>query len=294
VSSPVQVVDLATGGPIGAAVPTYTHAAAVTRHNGRTLLVGTSDTVIREWDLATGEPLPVTMSGHTKDVAAVAVGTVDGRDVVASTSYDNTLRRWDLETGEPIGEPTAIAGPPTMLSVLAVAGRTAVVPSTLSLSSPPRAWDLATGAPIGRPLPDRPLGHIVLGVTGNRLVEVVDATYLDGSYATQPKGTQRLTILDLTGGGALGDVTIALPDGYYPTVVGVTDVSGRPILVLMVGSEVRLYDLRTGAAVGGPLTGHEDQVLTAMPFTAAGRSYLLTRSVDRSVRLWDLTARVGA
>jgi serine/threonine-protein kinase len=292
VSSPVQVVDLATGGPIGAAVPTYTHAAAVTRHNGRTLLVGTSDTVIREWDLATGEPLPATMSGHTKDVAAVAVGTVDGRDVVASTSYDRTLRRWDLETGTPVGEPITIAGPASDLSVVSVGGRPLLVTTSLGFT-PPQGWDLATGAPIGRPLPDRLSDQIVLGVAGGRLLEAAEANYLDGTYAATP-GVLRLRILDLIRGGTFAEVTITLPAGSFPTIAAITEVTGRPILVLKVGSEVRLYDLRTGAAVGGPLTGHEDKVLTAMPFTAAGRSYLLTRSVDRSVRLWDLTGRVGA
>jgi hypothetical protein len=35
-------------------------------------------------------------------------------------------------------------------------------------------------------------------------------------------------------------------------------------------------------------------VLTVQAFTAAGRSHLVSRGADRSVGLWDLTARVGS
>jgi serine/threonine-protein kinase len=295
VAAPVQVLDPATGEPIGAAIDEYVHAAAVTRHGDRALVV-TADaqaSVMRVWDLATGEPLPTTMSGHSAEIGSLVVATVDGRDVVASLSYDKTVRRWDLETGAPIGEPMPLddssISTPDKLQVVPVDGRPMLVAS--GLSGQPVAWDLASGAQVSAPQPAA--STATPGVVGGRLVELADAEELDGTYDTPP-GRERLRLLDMLTGAPLGEVTRELPtDTQYSTISAVIEVAGRPLGAATEGARVRLYDLRSGAPVGD-LTGHEGDVLTVQAFTAGGRAYLVTRAADRAVRLWDLTARVGS
>jgi hypothetical protein len=295
VAAPVEVLDPATGEPIGAAVDEYVGAAAVTRHGDRTLMV-TADShaaVMRVWDLATGEALPTTMSGHSATIRSLVVGAVDGRDVVASLSFDNTVRRWDLETGAPIGDPIPLddsnISTPDRLQVVPVDGRPLLVACG---SGQPVAWDLASGAQVSAP---QPVGSSVYlpGVIAGRLVKLADADALDGTYVT-PSWRERLRLIDMLTGAALGEVTRELPtDTEYSTIWTVIEVAGRPLAAATEGARVRLYDLRSGAPAGD-LTGHEGDVLTVQAFTAGGRAYLVTRAADRAVRLWDLTARVGS
>jgi serine/threonine-protein kinase len=297
VAAPVEVLDPATGSPIGAAIDHYAHAAAVARHGDRTLMVtaDSQSSVMRVWDLATGEPLPTTMSGHSASIGSLVVAAVEGRDVVASLSYDKTIRRWDLDTGAPIGDPISVgddAFVPDALQIMQVDGRPVLVAT--GSSCPPIAWDLATGARVSTPLPaGLPAVTLPVGLVGGRPVELADAEVLDGTYDT-PSGQQRLRLLDLQTGATVGETTRVLPtDTQYSNIQTVIEVAGRPLAVATEGARVRLYDLRSGAPVGD-LTGHKGNVLTAEAFTAGGRSYLVTRAADRSVRLWDLTARAGS
>jgi WD40 repeat protein len=59
--------------------------------------------VIGRWDLATGERVGETLTGHTLAVQDVAFG-MNGQ-VLVSTSADRTVRLWYLATGQQIGEP---------------------------------------------------------------------------------------------------------------------------------------------------------------------------------------------
>jgi hypothetical protein len=295
---PVEVLDPVTGAPIGAAIDALVGAAAVTRHGDRTLMVAADSdgSVMRVWDLATGEPLATTMSGHSASIGSLVVAAVDGRDVVASLSHDETVRRWDLETGAPIGDPIqlddASIGAPNRLQAIRVDDRPVLVATG---SNPPIAWDLATGARVGAPLPaGLPALIIPVGVIGGRPVQLVDADVLDGTYDT-PTGQERLRLLDLLTGAPVSEVTRVLPtDSEFSSMGVLVEVAGRPLAAAMEGADVRLYDLRSGAPVGDPLAGHEGKVQTVQAFTAAGRSYLVTTAADRGLRLWDLTTRVGS
>ena len=74
--SEITVLDMATGEPIGEQLQGLLvgSAATATRIDGRSILItGGVDRVIRMWDLATGEPLPATMTGHTGSINTLAV-----------------------------------------------------------------------------------------------------------------------------------------------------------------------------------------------------------------------------
>jgi WD40 repeat protein len=277
VFGPVQVRDLATGEPIGAAVSASVSAATVARHGGRTLLVagGLHDPVIRVWDLANGEPLPVTMAGHGQDVQALVVAPVNGRDIVVSSSFDGTVRRWDLETGAPVGAPITFSqstSAPDRFQLVRSGDRPAVLdvgPGSC------RAWDPETGAAIGPP-------GDACGVLGGRLVMTSRA--INDDPPTPISDIDKSRLRDMATQNVL-DPSVGRTDAD-----AIVESSGVPLLVWHDDAAVHLIDLRSKAQLP-PLTGHTGKVWRIEAFTAGDHGYLLTRGEDRTVRLWDLSTR---
>ena len=67
---------------------------------------------------APGQPIGAPFAGHTDEVNAVAIGTLDGTPIVVSGGDDRTIRVWDLDQAPGTGQRHRI---PTNNSVLAVA-----------------------------------------------------------------------------------------------------------------------------------------------------------------------------
>ncbi len=103
----VRVWDLTTSTITTTVVPSVGHIhpampMACTMLNDRPVAVtvtGNSGPTVQVWDLATSTTI-TTLIGHTDTVNKVACGTVEGRQVAATASYDETVRVWDLATGE--------------------------------------------------------------------------------------------------------------------------------------------------------------------------------------------------
>jgi serine/threonine-protein kinase len=279
------VLDMATGEPIGEPIDNgFTMAATATRLDGRSIVItGGSEQVIRLWDLGTGEPLPTTLAGHTGVITHLAVVDVDGRKVLVSGSGDQTVRRWDLATAAPIGEPLTVTGRVTGLSVIpsvdgAVVLARGAAPPPKSNEGAIQAWNIASGAPVGAP------------------VATVDDTF---SAVQLPGGTavlgrvdySRFKLVDLRSGAPVSGYTTS---EVLDPIVAV--VAGRPLLVesdIPTGT-ISLRDLRDGSSVGGELSGHEDLITSMAPVTVGDTTYLVSASADRSIRIWDLTARAGS
>lgn len=62
--------------------------------DGKSLLAGGEDNIIRMWDVETGRQLQ-SFVGHSGEILSIAFSP-DGKTVV-STGYDSTLRRWNLD-----------------------------------------------------------------------------------------------------------------------------------------------------------------------------------------------------
>jgi len=273
------VIDLATGEPIGEPIDDGgLMTATVTRLDGRSVVVtGGVDGVIRLFDLATGNPLATTLTGHTGPVEALVIADVDGREVLVSGGADQTVRRWDLAAAAPIGDPlTGMEKGVRALSVARSAGRSVVLANGIGASI--RAWDVADGTPVGVPIP----------TSSNAAPVVVELP--GGGAAVLVDDLIEFSLVDLHSGEPLPGYGFRIESTEFAAVV----VNGRPLLV-EPGRDgvIRLRDLRDGSPVGGPMTGHEGSVSALTTTTVGGSTYLVTSSHDRAIRIWDLTTRSG-
>jgi hypothetical protein len=111
--------------------------------DGRTLAIGSDDTTVRLWEVATGREI-ATLRGHELDVSSVAFSP-DGR-TLATGSMDKTARLWEVATGKEIA---TLRGDKTEASVYSVAfspdGRTL---ATGSEDWTARLWEVTTGREI--------------------------------------------------------------------------------------------------------------------------------------------------
>ncbi|KAI5118070.1 hypothetical protein M0805_003659 [Coniferiporia weirii] len=71
--------------------------------DGRHIVSGSRDKILRIWDAQTGNSVVEALTGHSEGVNSVAYSP-DGKHIV-SCSWDKTLRIWDSQTGNPVGEP---------------------------------------------------------------------------------------------------------------------------------------------------------------------------------------------
>lgn len=279
------VYDLATGEVIGVPIANdfsrFTLAATAARIDGRSVLItGSSDHVIRMWDLASGEPLPTTLTGHTGGITALAVVAVDGREVLLSSGEDATVRRWDLAAATPIGEPLAAdVGP---VDAMAVVGGDRPVVLARGQEGAISSFDVATGAPAGPRVSGRPALH-----------ETVATVELPGGPAvltTDHSG--ELAVVDVRTGARRGH---GIPEVLFLDRYAAAVVDGRPVLLKEVlrQNSIEVLELSTGRPATEPLLGHEDRVECMVPLTVGDRTFLLSAGFDHTIRIWDLTARTG-
>ncbi|MBN1173080.1 MAG: caspase family protein, partial [Micromonosporaceae bacterium] len=74
------------------------------------------------------QPPHQTFTGHTRGVRSVALGRVEGRDVIVSGGDDATVWVWDAATGTPVGEPfTGHTGMVLSVALGRVEGRDVIV-----------------------------------------------------------------------------------------------------------------------------------------------------------------------
>jgi WD40 repeat protein len=213
------------------------------------------------------------MTGHTGTISALMVVDVDGRDVLVSGGDDGTVRRWDLATAAPIGEPvTGIAGRVTNLAAVRLGDRPVVL--VRGFDGLIHSFDAGSGTPAAPPVPSVAGGITTLELPGGPAI------------LSRPDYGQA-DVVDLRSGASLG-----LPvERFLSIQITATMIAGRPLLLDAEGNEIVIKDLGTGNPVGSPLTGHESQISSLTPVIVDGSTYLVSTSADRSIRIWDLTAR---
>ena len=312
----VRVWDLRTGAAPGEPLgddSVYINKMAVGEVDGTPVAV-TDSRGIQVWDLRTGAVRGEPLGRPINDVSAIAVGKVDGTPVAVTASYERPLRVWDLRTGAERGKPL-LAFPQRVfrhllrrspgfgqhgrevpvyeVAVGEVDGTPVAV--TRGRDGTVRIWDLRTGAARRGPLPGH-TGHVSVVVVGK-----VDGTpvAVTGSH----DGTVR--VWDLRTGAAHGGplpghtnrvsmVAVREVDGTplatnWVSAVAVGEVDGTPVAVTGSGDgTVRVWDLRTGAAHGGPVPAHTEHVRAVAVGEVDGTPVAVTGDSKGTISMWPL------
>ncbi|MFI7466835.1 WD40 repeat domain-containing protein [Nonomuraea sp. NPDC049646] len=176
---PVRVWDLATHEPVGEPLVGHTGlvlSVALGEVNGRAVAVtGSVDGTTRIWDLVTrkqmGDPI-VSATG----VGNVALGQVDGRQVVVSTDDEN-ISVWDLATRRLIGAPipTGLTYGVRTVVIEEVDGRSVILAGggDGDDGGAVQVWDLGTHEPLGRRMRYANwVGNVAIGHVAGRVVAV--------------------------------------------------------------------------------------------------------------------------
>jgi WD40 repeat protein len=236
------------------------------------------DMTIRVWNML-GEAVGATMHSPNTIARHLALGTVDGRLMIAGVGVTGKIRRFDARTGEEVGSGLP---PEHLKSVGCVAfgvvdGRTIIVAGS---DKSVRRWDARTGDEIAPRLE----GHgflvtsIAFGVVEGRPIMVT---------ASADRTIRRW---DARNGATLGPPLQGHEKMVSAVALGALD--GRDIIVSGSWDKtIRLWNAQTGAPVGRPIAAHDHFVTSVALAEFSGRMIVASGSMDRTVRLWD--ARTG-
>ncbi|WP_103964648.1 WD40 repeat domain-containing protein [Nonomuraea solani] len=235
------------------------------------------DGEVRLWDAVTGSPIGEPLRGHIGAVRSVAIGGVDGREIVVSAGDDGTVRLWDPATRTPVGEP--LRGHTAAVQALAIGqidSRTVIVSG--GADNKVRVWDAVTGSPIG------PLrGHLT-----------AEKSFHHNVVKSVAVGQVEDRAVIVSGGGdgvvRMWDTTADLPQGHLDEVLSLAlGVVNDRSVIISGGNDgtIRMWDATTGAPVGEPLGNGIGAVHSvAMGHTRDGHVLLVALTWGRA-RIWD-------
>jgi WD40 repeat protein len=228
--------------------------------------------LIRVVDVDCGQLLDVTWQAHDGAVSAMSFSAAGGR--LASASADGVVRIWNIETGTP-----AMLGPPvdpvSVVAAAAVEPEAATVFKTGLRGSlgPVTAVALrADGKELTAGMAD---GEVTVWNLESALPRALAALPGEPVVVVAEATEEETPAPPLSPNGTPATVAAVSPDGKLLAVSGTTD--GRPAILVR--------DLATGE-LEFTLSGHFDAI-TSLAFAADNRR-LLSGSVDRTARVWDL------
>lgn len=253
----IKVWHLATDQPIFTFPAKKVDVVAISP-NGKTLVSGGDDRIIKVWNLEKGKEIR-TLFGHSDSVHALAISQ-DGQTLV-SGSDDNTVKIWYLPTGKLIR--TLSAHTFWVRSI-------AISPDGVTLASGSfdntiKFWHLKTGQEIRSLMGTEPVNSVAFSPDGKILASGSrDHTIKLWDVAT---GKEMTTFR----GHSNTVTTLAFsPDGK----------------ILASGSRdrtIKLWDIATGKEMT-TLTGHTNTV-TSVAFSPDGQT-LVSGAEDNTIRIW--------
>ncbi|MDQ1745403.1 MAG: hypothetical protein QOE23_3742 [Pseudonocardiales bacterium] len=285
--------DLASRQPRGAPLIGETGIASTLAfsRDGRTLASGSDDGTVRLWDLASRRPRSDPLTGHTGGNAG-GVGSVafspDGK-TLASGGGDETVRLWDVASRRQVGPP--------LIGHTGGVGSVAFSPDGKTLASGAgddtvRLWNVASRRPLGGP----PIGDTssVSSVAFSPDGKTLASGAADDTVRLWDVASRRPLGSPFTGDTACAAKTNCFVSSvaFSPEDKGRTLAAGGGTILgagTPAGGTVRLWDVASRRAVGGPLTGHTGGV-SSVAFSRDGK-ILASGANDETVQLWDLTSR---
>jgi WD40 repeat protein/tRNA A-37 threonylcarbamoyl transferase component Bud32 len=321
----VTLWDAATGRVIGRPITTHppgsgAHSISFSPDSRRIAVPGAPGTV-RIWDVATGRRVGQPLHIGEADVEE-AIFSRDGRALIASDD-SGSVSMVDIETGRLFGRPLSVGDEPAAALDLSPDGR---LLAAASFGGSAFVWDTETGSQYGSPLTadTSPVNDVAFSPDGRTLV----SSHLRSAVVWNMNGEQAI-------GKPLGgptdpttDVSFS-PDGRWllageldgdaivyetvtrrkvlriagdPVVTAVAfDPLGKRIAVGTIDGEVRLFDAKTGAAVGSPIDEgtaavwqiafSPDGKLLAVAVDPNGMNGFFGQQRQGRVQLWNVDSR---
>jgi WD40 repeat protein/serine/threonine protein kinase len=241
--------------------------------DGRLLLIGGGDGMVKLWDLRSGEFLQAIKAhfenGHRKEVCSVAV-TPDGR-FAASTGKDHTLRVWDLGTGRCL-RAFALNPPPRFGYATHPVALNADASMVLvsNADGPIQIWDVRSGQ-IRRTLAGHPGGVGSIELTA-------DCDFLLSTGKTNGE----VRFWDLSS----GHYRPIRADDAWTVNASCLDPAGRLAVIGSADRTISLWDLRTGRCLR---TMNAPEWVETVSLSADAR-FVLSGSRDKTVRIWDVAS----
>ncbi|MEV0614134.1 protein kinase [Nonomuraea sp. NPDC050404] len=219
------------------------------------------------------------LTGHTNDVRAAAIGTLDGVPVALTGSDDETARVWDLRTSN---ETRRLTGHTEWVRSVALDQLDGTpIAITASDDDTARVWDLGTGRS-GEP-------RTLAGHTGD-VKGVATVRMGDRHVAITASADGTVRVWDLRSGKQDGRPLTGHKGPVWAVAAG--QVGGRAIAVTTGDDRtVRVWDLASRKQLGAPMTGHTGWVRSVAMGNLDGVPVAITGSEDTTVRVWDLTTR---
>lgn len=238
----------------------WVHSVAVSP-DGTWMASGSSDGMVRIWDLETGACL-ATLEGHTDEVNSVAI-TPDGKRIV-SGSDDNKIRVWDAADGIPVA--SWQASKHVVTSVVAMADGRRVISS--GEDSVLKIWDVATQ-------------KCLATFKGHSKAVMSIAVSKDEKRAVSGSFDESIGLWNLETGQCRA---ILKGHSKYVKSVQITP-DGRFAVSGSADKTVKIWDLEAGSCIG-TLEGHQDEVLS-VAISPDGDLIASAGFTDGTVRLWD-------
>ncbi|GAA1363274.1 WD40 repeat domain-containing protein [Catellatospora chokoriensis] len=254
-----------------------TALASVPLPDGRVLLAaGCADGRIRLWDPSSGDPVGMPLTGHRREIRALAAMSVAGATLLVSASVD-ALVAWNPTSGGRRDLAADRARATLVTTVAAPDGGTAIV--TAGEDQTVRFWHPIDGGPYPGLNPTRfAVGMSIVGLVG-----------LDGRAVAVVIGPDHAINLYDTFTGTAVCAPLKGHTDRVECVATIPQPSSRQLASAGRDLTARVWNLHTAAEAVAPFVGHARPVTatTVVP-SGDGLPLLATGAADSTARLWTL------
>lgn len=235
--------------------------AIATTPNGKYVLSGGGDNIIKLWDINTGKFIR-TFRGHRLWVNSITT-TRDGKYVLSGSS-DRTLRMWDIETGKMV---KMFEGHKSYIMSIATTTDGKYILSG-SWDTTLKLWDIEEG-------------KLVRTFRGHTDYVLAVAITTDGKYAVSGSEDKTLKLWDMHTGKLIRTFI-----GHTDYIHSVTITpNGKYALSASEDKTLKLWEIKTGKLVR-TFVGHKKTIYSVN--TTPDGKYVLSGSHDKTIKLWDI------